>query len=181
MLDFLGELLGSVIAGLFRALGIEVLRGVDKTRGRGAPLVTSVGVIAILVGLLQFFGCGCFSIMSLSSLYASVLHPGHGIGRLTGFAICMVLALLILSLLYLISGIGVLRRRHWGRLMTMVLVGISLVAGTFITIGYLKQSLPKKVGIVVSLPFWLHGITSFAALLIAKERTWVWKKTIGAK
>lgn len=101
--------------------------------GRGSSgSVTSVGVITIILGSLQLL-CGmCSSIGAIAmGAGAGQAPPGAGFlpAFLAGAAIVVAILILIFGALYLVGGIGVIQRRNWGKIMTLVMAGFSGLGG----------------------------------------------------
>lgn len=55
-------------------------------------------------------------------------------------------ALLLFGVLYIVNGIGLLKLRPWGRLLTIILVAISLLLGLR---GLLTSAMHVQVGLIV--------------------------------
>ena len=152
----------------------------SRRRGSGAGSITGVGVISIILGSLSLL-CGiCFMIVGIVGAGAAGGRFGpnvmpFGQGAIAGIAIVISLVILILGVLYLIGGIGVLQRRNWGRIVTLVSAGFSGVFGVLQIIGVvvnLASPVPMEakvfqvlVNFAAALVFFAHCIMSFMVLL----------------
>jgi uncharacterized membrane protein (DUF2068 family) len=103
--------------------------------------VTAVGVLGIVIGAIELLGCGLLAIggaafMGLGKAAQEKALEGvpqadkEAIGGFLGFilGILVVYGLvgIILGVLRLVSGIGILQRRRWGRTMTLVVAAITI-------------------------------------------------------
>ncbi len=97
--------------------------------------VTAVGVISIVLGsLLVLFGlCWFFGGVLTAGLAQEVRgNPGAGFLSIAGgLIIVLSLLTLLVASLMIVGGVGVLNRRNWARILTLVLAGISAILGLF--------------------------------------------------
>src|SRR5262249_54194399 len=137
-----------------------------------------IGVITIILGSLTLL-CGiCTMIAALGFAGAgagrfgpNVLPFGAAAGILTGVSVLV----LIVGVLYLVGGIGVLQRKNWGRIVTLISAGFSGVFGVFMIlsfIGNLISAAPMEAKVMALLVAFLgiliyfaHCIMSFIGLL----------------
>ncbi len=107
-------------------------------RGRGQPrsgAVTGVGIISIILGGVDLLFGAC---MLLGLLFIGEAPGGGGLvgGHLAvAILVSLVLVVLLWGALAITSGIGVLNRHNWGRVMTLILSGIAAAVGVFCLIG----------------------------------------------
>jgi hypothetical protein len=159
----------------------------DDVRRGGGPSsgsVTSVGVISIILGSLTLL-CGiCFMIGSLAFAGAAGGHPAFAqnvfpFQAAAGIMVVLSILVLVIGTLDLIGGIGVLQRRNWGRIMTLVMAGFSGLIGLFflvvVVIGLAAPG-PAENKVVVVLVYLLgaailfvHCIMSFVVLLSSQN------------
>jgi hypothetical protein len=111
---------------------------IDRPRRRGADksgAVTAVGVINIVLGSLTTMLSLCVVVFGvfLAGVAADPQFGGppkaaRGIFGLAG-AVALILGLIVLlmGVAYIISGIGILNRRNWARVLTLVLAGFTAV------------------------------------------------------
>lgn len=110
-------------------------RGRSIRRAGHSGAVTAVGVISIVLGSL-------FILLGICVLLGAALtggaarelrdQPGAGVvGILAGAVVIVALLILVLAVLLIVGGIGVLNRRNWGRILTLVLGGLSAVVAVF--------------------------------------------------
>jgi len=152
----------------------------SRRRGSGAGSITGVGVITIILGSLSLL-CGvCVMIGGIAGAGAAGGRFGpnvmpFGQGAIASIAIAIALVILILGVLYLIGGIGVLQRRNWGRIVTLVSAGFSGVAGVFLVLSFIgnlispmpmeAKIMPVLVALLGALVCFAHCIMSFIVLL----------------
>ncbi len=154
--------------------------------GSSSGSVTGVGVISIILGSMTLL-CGlCVVVLSMG------IFGGAGGGNFGGRAnfpdifqaaagvmIVISILVLVLGVLYLVGGIGVLQRRNWGRIMTLIMAGFSALLGIFcilVMISMLVQPGPPEgkvigalmviVGVIV---YFTHCIMSFVVLLSSQN------------
>jgi hypothetical protein len=156
----------------------DVRRRSDERSGS----VTGVGVISIVLGSLVLL-CG-FCVMVAGLAFAGGAAGGPA-GNMFPFQVAagvfVVFAILfiIFGVLYLVGGIGVLQRRNWGRIMSLVMAGFSALFGIIYLIGIvgtLAQPGPpdsKVLGILIGLllagMFFTHCVMSFVVLLSSQN------------
>jgi hypothetical protein len=111
-------------------------------RRRGSAVksgaVTGVGIMSIILGCLDLLLGVCFLLAALVVGDAGNRAGGFAIPAFGGAIAVMVIATMLLLLwgtLALISGIGVLNRRQWARIMVLVLSGIGAAAGLLFLVG----------------------------------------------
>ena len=153
-------------------------------RGGRSGSVTGVGIISIILGSLTLL-CGLCT--GIGSLYFSAAAGGPGMRQrnpfpfqaAAGVAIVVAVVILILGVFYLVGGIGVLQRRTWGRIMTLVMAGFSGLLGVLCLIAIvalIAQPAPgeaKAIGILVYFVgvalYFTHCIMSFVVLLSSQN------------
>lgn len=155
-----------------------------RKRGSGAGSITSVGVITIILGSLSLL-CGlCIGIGGVAA------GAGPGAGRFggrnvlpfqaaAGILIAIAVLIFIFGVVYLIGGIGVLQRRNWGRIMTLVSAGFSglfgvlqLVGGVINLIGPAPMEgkiVAFFINLLVAFIFLAHCVMSFMVLLNSRN------------
>jgi hypothetical protein len=111
-----------------------------RRRGGAAKsgAVTGVGVMSIILGCLDLLVGVCVLLVALVVGDAGNRAGGFAVPGFGGAVAAMVIATLLLLLwgtLALISGIGVLNRRQWARIMVLVLSGIGAAAGLLFLVG----------------------------------------------
>ncbi len=119
--------------------------------------------------------------MALGMLVAGGI-PDPGRMRMAGGIVFgLAVVILLVSQLYIVSGIGVLKRWSWGRLMTLGLAVLSGVAGILMIIGYLTQpgfASPHEIPggrlgslfiALTTLLLFIHCIMSFVVLLSSRN------------
>lgn len=148
--------------------------------GERSGSVTSVGVISIILGSLTLL-CGLCAVVGSFTFLAA--GPGGQFGGRNvlpfqaagGVAVIISLVVVIFGVLYLTGGIGVIQRRNWGRIMTLVMAGFSILSGILCLIavvGMLATPAPiegKMIGVLIYLLgafiYFAHGIMAFVVLL----------------
>jgi hypothetical protein len=156
---------------------------IGRPRRAASGSVTSVGVITIILGSLTLL-CGlCFTIFGIAFAGGAAGAP-RGAGFLpfqmaAGILVVMAIIVLILGALYLVGGIGVLQRRNWGRIMTLVMAGFSGLFGVLQIVGgivNLAQQGPAEgkviallVNLLIAALFFTHCVMSFVVLLSAQN------------
>lgn len=155
-----------------------------RKRGSGAGSITSVGVITIILGSLTLL-CGvCVAIAGIG------FAGGGGQGRFGGgnvlpfqaaggILIAFAVLILVFGVVYLVGGIGVLQRRNWGRIMTLIAAGFSGLFGVLQIGGGVINLLgpapmESKIGaflvnLLVAFVCLAHCIMSFMVLLNSKN------------
>ena len=157
---------------------------IGRSSGSSSGSVTAVGVISIILGSLTLL-CGlCFMFFGIFAASAVGGGPQFGQNMLpfqaaAGILIVLSLLVLVLGTLDLVGGIGVLQRRTWGRIMSLVMGGFSLVLGILFLIAavaVLASPVPpgSKVGgflvyLVAVAAYFTHGIMSFVVLLSGRN------------
>jgi hypothetical protein len=97
--------------------------------------ITALGVINIVLG----------SLVALLGLYAS-LRPYHGVPFVVWFGLLG----LLFGVGFIMAGFGVVRRRPWGRILTLVLAGFTAVATLwFIDLTAHQMGYPVNPGQIV--------------------------------
>ncbi len=100
--------------------------------------VTGVGVMSIILGCLDLLVGVCFSLVALV-LGDMGNHAGAfampGFGGAVAVVLIFTFLLLLWGALALISGIGILNRRQWVRIMVLVLSGIGAAVGLLFLVG----------------------------------------------
>lgn len=155
--------------------------GIGRRRRSSGGSITSVGVITIILGSLTLL-CGlCVTIASLGFAGAG-MQGMRGQNFLpfqaaAGIMIVISIVILIFGALYLVGGIGVLQRRNWGRIVTLVAAGFSGVFGVLQLIGGImnmvnpgpipgeSRALALIINLLVAAVFFTHCIMSFIVLL----------------
>lgn len=95
--------------------------------------VTAVGIINIIIGSLSALGGLC--VFLIGGLAGGAAHdfrgnPGAGLaGILAGAILVVAFLILVVAVLEILAGIGVLNRKNWARILTLVLGGLSAVLG----------------------------------------------------
>lgn len=86
------------------------------------PRPLSGGVIAVAVINFIFGGLGLLSGLC-------ILAAGAGAMPIWGrdFAVIMMLLIIVIAALYIVGGIGLMQRAEWGRVITFVLAGLSIL------------------------------------------------------
>src|SRR5215813_352820 len=92
--------------------------------------VTLIGIYEVLRGILGLlFGLSLMLFTGLAARLASLAADGNAIERmLHGFGRFAGIAILILSALHILAGIGLIKVENWARLLTLLLSAIALVA-----------------------------------------------------
>jgi len=112
--------------------------------GEASGGVTGVGVFTIILGSLLLL-CGlCYSGLGLVAGAGGAGGggpPGFGgmMQMAAGILIVIALLILIFGALYLAGGIGVVQRRNWGRIMTLVMAAFSGLGGILMIINIIVQ------------------------------------------
>jgi hypothetical protein len=109
---------------------------------------TGVTILAVLsflgAGLLLLGACVMF-LMGAAGLAG--MAGGHGIGGpLAALGAFAGVACLIFAVLYIVNGVGLLKLRGWGRLLTIVLVAISVLFGVM---GLFRAFVPMHIVLLV--------------------------------
>lgn len=123
-------------------------RRLRRTEHSGA--VTAVGIIniivgsrAVLVGLCVFLG-GAFLGGAANDFRG---NPGAGLaGAFAGAIIIVAFLILVVAVLEILAGVGVLNRKNWARIMTLVLGGLSALLGLlhiFGVVGAMNNPFPE--------------------------------------
>lgn len=101
--------------------------------------ITGVGVISIILGCLDLLLGLC---MLLGAAFVGEIArqgPGLGMPDIGGGAMAVVVALILLVVLWgilaITSGIGVLNRKQWARILILILSGIGAATGLLIIVG----------------------------------------------
>jgi hypothetical protein len=90
--------------------------------------VTILAVLSFLgAGLLLLGACVMF-LMGAAGLAGMAGGRGLG-GPLAALGAFAGVACLILAVLYIVNGVGLLKLRGWGRLLTIILVGLGVIFG----------------------------------------------------
>jgi hypothetical protein len=111
-------------------------------RPTGVTILAVLGFLLAAVSLLA--ACAMF-LMGAAGLAG--LAGGRGIGGpLAALGAFAGVACLIFAALYVISSVGLLKLRGWGRLLTIVLVALSIVFG--IT-GLFRAMAPMHAGMII--------------------------------
>jgi hypothetical protein len=85
-----------------------------------------LGILYVVFsGLLALAALGLFAMLALGSLYADEAEERAG---LLGVGGVMALVLLVLALPGFIGGIGMLRRRAWSKVLTLILAVLNLAS-----------------------------------------------------
>ncbi|MGC0775176.1 MAG: hypothetical protein WB543_19745 [Candidatus Acidiferrum sp.] len=118
--------------------------------------VTVLGVVAfILGGFAALGGLG----MVLGGAVLSHMVSGGGLGMLAGMGGAIIgLVLFGFALVYVVDGIGLLKVANWARILTIILVALSLLRSAF--------SLIRSLG-------HLNPIAVCFALIIAAIDVWI--------
>jgi uncharacterized membrane protein (DUF2068 family) len=139
--------------------------------------VTAVGVLGIVIGAIELLGCGLLAIggaafMGLGKAAQEKALAGvpqadkEAVGGLLGFILGIVVIYgvvgIILGVLRLVSGIGLLQRRRWGRTLTLVVAGITIPWALVAIIWGI-------VGILFIALFLTYAIMAFVLLLNARN------------
>ncbi len=92
--------------------------------------VTLIGIYQILRGALGLlFGLSLMLFTGLAAKLASLAAEGNAVERLLhGFGRVAGLGILLFGLLHILAGFGVLKVENWGRLLTLLLSALALVA-----------------------------------------------------
>lgn len=118
-------------------------RGRSIRRVEHSGAVTAVGVISIVLGaLFVLFGICAMLGGALAGGAAHNLqgNPGAGVFAVAaGFIVIFALLILVLAVLLIVGGIGVLNRRNWARILTLVLGGLSAVGAIFWILGAISS------------------------------------------
>ncbi|HLW81850.1 MAG TPA: hypothetical protein VKS20_07405 [Candidatus Acidoferrales bacterium] len=109
---------------------------------------TGVTILAVLsflgAGLLLLGACVMF-LMGAAGLAG--MAGGHGIGGpLAALGAFAGVACLILAVLYVVNGVGLLKLRGWGRLLTIILVGLGVIFGV---LGLFRQLVGMHIVLLV--------------------------------
>lgn len=164
--------------------------------GQAAGSITGVGVITIILGSLMLL-CGlCYSgigLMAGAGAAGGGGPPGFPglMGMAAGILIVVALLILIFGALYLAGGIGVVQRRNWGRIMTLVMAGFSGLFGILTIIGVISNLLQPTpppqfgpgfqqgfqsgrimsvlIGVVMMIVLFTHCIMSYVVLLNSRN------------
>jgi hypothetical protein len=103
-------------------------RSFPPRRSARSGVVTALGVVTLLLGILVLLGglCAGAGIMLAA---ADEMHggPGGDQGAIFGLLVCLVISLWGGSALA--SGIGLIGRRAWARVLTLILAGLAALGG----------------------------------------------------
>jgi hypothetical protein len=110
--------------------------------------VTLIGVYQILRGILGvLFGLSLILFTGLAAKLASLAAEGnavervlHSLGSLAGIGI------VVIALLHILAGFGLLKMQNWGRLLTLLLSAIALVA--LLPLLIVNHGLPLIFGVI---------------------------------
>lgn len=104
-------------------------------RGERSGAVTAVGVINIVLGSLYVLGGLC--LLLGGALVGGAAqdfrgNPGGGLFAVfAGAIILFAFLIIVVAVLHILGGVGVLNRRNWARILTLVLGGLSAVFALF--------------------------------------------------
>lgn len=102
--------------------------------------VTTVGIVNLVFGSIQLLCGGCMSfggLMFIGPMREAIQKemdggPGPEVADFVGvFMVVMIVVLLASGALLIAAGVGVLKRRPWGRILTFVLGGLTGVGTLF--------------------------------------------------
>ncbi len=160
-------------------------RGVYRRERSGA--VTGVAVFSFVLGGIVLVLGLCMLMVVLVAMgdnrRGGILPPGAD--ALLAVVILLFAALILWSVGILISGVGLIQRRQWGRILTLVLAVIGALAGIYFVISCvisLRQGPPQQfagdarggyvLGVVIMLLVGLmmivHCILSYSLLLTSR-------------
>jgi hypothetical protein len=106
--------------------------------------VTAVAIVNFVLGGLSIL-CGLF-VALLGGFLASLTSGGGGVidqakldpsqkaalqqaTAVSGLIIAVAIAVILVGVLRIVAGVGVIQRRQWGRILTLILGGLSAVLG----------------------------------------------------
>lgn len=97
-----------------------------------------------ILAVIGFFFGGCFVLgavgMMLGGAVLANMTRGGGFGVLAGVGGAVIgIILLGLAALYIIDAIGLLKVKNWARILTIILVGLSLLRAAFVLLGSLAH------------------------------------------
>jgi hypothetical protein len=140
--------------------------------------VTAVGVLGIVIGAIELLSCGLLLLggaawmgmgkaaqekaLAAGVKQADLEAVGGFLGFILGILVVYGLVGIILGALRLVSGIGILQRRRWGRTMTLVVAGITIPWALVAIIWGI-------VGILFIALFLTYAIMAFVNLLNARN------------
>lgn len=115
-----------------------------RLRRSAAPsgAVTGIGVVSIILGCLDLLAGLC---MLLGAAFVGELgrQGGIGIPELAGGHLVVVVALILMVVLWGIlavtSGIGVLNRKQWARILLLILSALGAAVGMLIILGAVNE------------------------------------------
>jgi hypothetical protein len=107
--------------------------------------VTILAVLSFLGAGLLFLGACVMFLMGAAGLAGMAGGRGLG-GPLAALGAFAGVACLIFAVLYIVNGVGLLKLRGWGRLLTIILVGIGVVFGL---LGLFQQLMGMHIGLLV--------------------------------
>lgn len=96
-----------------------------------------------ILAVIGFFFGGCFVLGAIGmmlggAVLANMARGGGGFGVLAGVGGAVIgIILLGLAALYIIDAIGLLKLKNWARILTIILVGLSLLRAAFVLLGSL--------------------------------------------
>jgi hypothetical protein len=138
----------------------------DRPRRRGAGdksgAVTAVGVVNIVLGSLVALLSMCILLGGLFFAGAAAdlnqfgpkPNPARGVfGLVGGLAIVMGVMILLYAVGLITSGIGVLHRRNWARILTLVLAGFTAVGALWHLVNLIQLigiNVPGTAGVIMS-------------------------------
>lgn len=111
-----------------------------RRRGSAARsgAVTGVGIVSIIIGCLDLLVGVCFLLVVVVMGDAGNRAGGFampGFGGTVAVVVVATLLILLWGTLALVSGVGVLNRRQWARIMVLILSGIGAAAGLLFLVG----------------------------------------------
>lgn len=103
---------------------------IDRRFRRAAQsgAVTAVGIINIIDGTLAVLGGLCLGVIWTQVTQNFRGGPEAGLmGIVSGVIVMLALLILVVGTLEIIAGVGVLNRKNWARILTLVLGGVASV------------------------------------------------------
>jgi hypothetical protein len=115
---------------------------------------TGVTVLAILsfigAGLLVLGACAMF-LLGAAGMATAAGGRSMG-GMFAALGAFAGVAFLILAVIYVVNGIGLWKLFGWGRLLTIVLLALSIIFGIF---GLFRSLAPLHIGLIIWQLIWL--------------------------
>lgn len=107
--------------------------------------VTILAVLSFILAALMVLGALGMFFLGAAGIAAATAGRGMG-GPLAALGAFGGVVILCLAVLYIITGVGLIKLRSWGRLLTIILVAISVIFGLM---GIVRALVPLHAGILV--------------------------------